>query len=68
MSEVVVLKAYRANKVLPPGYSVDHDPDICILRRPDGSVAAYFSIWSIDLAHIRQEAEADLLRQWLADR
>ena len=28
MSEVVVLKAYRANKVLPPGYSVDHDPDI----------------------------------------
>ena len=68
MSDVVALKTYRAKKVLPPGYSVDHAPDICVLRRPDGSVVGYFSIWSIDLTHIRQEAEADLLRQSLADQ
>jgi hypothetical protein len=67
MSEVVVLKAYRANKVLPPGYRVDHDPDVAVLRRPDGSVVAYFPIWSMDPEWILREAEQDLASGRLAD-
>ncbi len=67
MSEVVVLKAYRANKVLPPGYRVDDDPDVAILRRPDGSVVAYFPIWSMNPEWILREAEQDLASWRLAD-
>jgi hypothetical protein len=40
MSGLVVLKAHKVNKVLPPGYRVDHDPEVAVLRRPDGSVVA----------------------------
>jgi hypothetical protein len=40
MSEIVVLKAHKTNKVLPPAYSLDHDPDMAVLRRADGSVVA----------------------------
>ena len=28
---------------LPPGYHLQRDPDLLLLRRPDGSVAAAFS-------------------------
>jgi hypothetical protein len=59
LSGVVVLRAYKANKVLPPGYRVDHDPDIAILRRPDGSVVSYFPIWSMSSEWIVREAERD---------
>ena len=38
---VAVLKAHKTNKVLPPGYSLDHDPDVAVLRRADGSVVVY---------------------------
>jgi hypothetical protein len=60
MSEVVVLKAHRTNKILPPGYKLDHDPDIAILRRADGSVVAYFPMWSFEPLLALEEAEADL--------
>jgi hypothetical protein len=60
MSEVVVLKAHKVNKVLPFGYRVDHDPDVAVLRRPGGSVVAYFPIWSIRPERILREAELDL--------
>ena len=60
MSEVVVLKAHRVNKVLPPGYRVDHDPDVAILRRLDGSVVAYFPIWSMSSERLVREAQLDL--------
>ena len=59
MSEVVVLKAHKVNKVLPPGYQVDHDPDVAILRRADDSVVAYFPIWTMSPERILRAAELD---------
>lgn len=67
MSEVVVLKAHKVNKVLPPGYRVDHDPDVAVLRRPDGSVVAYYPIWSMRPDLIRREAELDRIDGHLPD-
>ena len=60
MSGLVVLKAHKVNKILPPGYRVDHDPDVAVLRRPDGSVVGYFPIWSISPKRLLQEAKLDL--------
>jgi hypothetical protein len=60
MSGLVVLKAHKVNKMLPPGYRVDHDPDVAVLRRPDGSVVAYFPIWSLNTKRLLQEAKLDL--------
>jgi hypothetical protein len=62
MSEVTILKAHKTNKVLPPGYKLDHDPRIAILRRWDGSVVAYFPMWSFQPMLAVEEAEADLGR------
>ena len=59
MSEVVVLKAHKVNKVLPPGYRVDHDPDVAVLRRVDDSVVAYFPIWTMRPERILRAAELD---------
>ena len=59
MSGVAVLKAHKVNKVLPPGYRVDHDPDVAVLRRPDGSVVAYAPIWSMNPEWMLREAELD---------
>jgi hypothetical protein len=61
MSEVVVLKAHKVNKVLPPGYRVDHDPDVAVLRRADDSVVAYFPIWTMSPERILRAAELDLI-------
>jgi hypothetical protein len=60
MSGLVVLKAYKVNKVLPPGYRVDHDPHVAVLRRPDGSVVAYLPIWTMSPERILRVAELDL--------
>ncbi len=57
MSEVVVLKAHRTNKILPPGYKLDHGPDIAILRRADGSVVAYFPMWGFEPLLALEEAD-----------
>jgi hypothetical protein len=59
MSEVVVLKAHKVNKVLPPGYRVDHDPDVAVLRRSDGSVVAYYPIWTMRPERLVRAAELD---------
>ncbi len=67
MSAVVVLKAARTNKLLPPGYKLDHDPDVATLRRPDGSVVAYFLMWSFDPLAALQAAEEDLSRRFLGE-
>jgi hypothetical protein len=67
MSGLVVLKAHKVNKVLPPGYRVDHDPDVAVLRRPDGSVVSYFPIWSVNSTRLLQEAKLDLARCPLAE-
>jgi hypothetical protein len=66
MSGLVVLKAHKVNKVLPPGYRVDHDPDVAVLRRPDGSVVGYFPIWSINPNRLLQAAKLDLASEHLA--
>lgn len=66
MSGLVVLKAYKVNKVLPPGYRVDHDPDVAVLRRPDGSVVAYFPIWSMNPNRLLRAAQLDLASEHLA--
>ena len=60
---VAVLKAHKTNKVLPPGYSLDHDPDVAVLRRADGSVVVYFPMWSFEPSLALEEAEADLARR-----
>jgi hypothetical protein len=67
MSGLVVLKAHKINKVLPPGYQVDHDPDVAVLRRPDGSVVGYFPIWSMNPMRLLQEAKLDLASERLAN-
>ena len=67
MSGLVVMKAHKVNKVLPPGYRVDHDPDVAVLRRPDGSVVGYFPIWSMSPKRLLQEAKLDLAMCPLAE-
>jgi hypothetical protein len=67
MSEVVVLKAHKVSKVLPPGYRVDHDPHVAVLRRPDGSVVGYFPIWSMSSERLVRAAELDCANGHLAD-
>ena len=65
MSEVVVLKAVRTNRILPPGYQLDHDdPDVATLRCcGDGSVVAYYPMWSFQPVAALQAAEEDLVRR-----
>jgi hypothetical protein len=60
MSGLLVLKAHKVNKILPLGYRVDHNPDLAVLRRPDGTVVGYFPIWSMNPERILREAELDL--------
>jgi hypothetical protein len=67
MSGLVVLKAHKVNRVLPPGYRVDHDPDVAVLRRPDGSVVRYFPIWSTNPKRLLEEAKRDLASGQLAN-
>jgi hypothetical protein len=65
LSVVTVLKAHKTNKVLPPGYSLDHDPNVAVLRRADGSVVVFFPMWSFEPLLALEEAEADLARRGL---
>jgi hypothetical protein len=67
MSGLVVLKSHKVNKVLSPGYRVDHDPDVAVLRRSDGSVVGYFPIWSMNPKRLLQEAKLDLASRRLAN-
>jgi hypothetical protein len=67
MSGLVVLKAHKVNNVLPPGYRVDHDPDVAVLRRTDGTVVGYFPIWSMNPERMLREAELDLASGRLAN-
>jgi hypothetical protein len=67
MSGLVVLKAHKVNKVLPLGYRVDDDPDVAVLRRPDGTVVGYFPIWSMNPERMLREAELDLASGRLAN-
>ena len=66
MSGLLVLKAHKVNKMLPLGYLVDHDPDVAVLRRPDGTVVGYFPIWSMNPKRLVQEAQVDMASGRLA--
>jgi hypothetical protein len=39
---------------------MDHDPDVAVLRRADGSVVAYFPMWSFKPVRMLEAAEEDL--------
>jgi hypothetical protein len=67
MSGLVVLKAHKVNKVLPLGYRVDDDPDVAVLRRPDGTVVGYFPIWSMNPERILRAVELDLASAHVAN-
>ncbi len=45
--------------VLPPGYRLDIDADLLILRRADGSMAATFSALGADPAEVGKAAQED---------
>ena len=49
---------------LPPGYRLQMDPDVLILRRVDGSTVAAFSGPGADRAEVEREATRD---HWLRD-
>jgi len=48
---------------LPPGYSLERDLDMLILRRSDGSVVATFSARGAMPEHVEQEAQTDAADQ-----
>jgi hypothetical protein len=42
VEKLTVLEAYRAGKLsLPPGYELQFDADVILLRRDDATVAAF---------------------------
>ena len=42
MEKLTVLEAYREGKLsLPPGYDLEFDPDMILLRKDDATVAAF---------------------------
>ncbi len=58
--KMTALEAHRAGKLaLPPGYELEHDPDVLLLRRDDGSVAAVFSARGAIPAEVARTAEKD---------
>jgi hypothetical protein len=67
MSGLVILKAHKVNKMLPLGYRVDHNPNVAVLRRPDGSVVCYCPMWSMNSKRILREAELDSASGHLAN-
>ena len=44
---------------LPPGYWVERDADLLVLRRPDGSIVATFSAGGFDPLEVRVAAWED---------
>lgn len=50
---------WRESLSLPPGYNLEEDPDVLILRRPDGSAAAYFSALGATREAIKEAAWED---------
>jgi hypothetical protein len=57
---MTVLTAYLAGKMsLPPGYGLEYDANVLLLRRRDGSVLATFSATDVAPALVAHTAEAD---------
>jgi hypothetical protein len=45
---------------LPPGYRLEQDPDLLVLRRSDGSFVAAFSVRGFTKESVEEAAERDL--------
>ena len=48
--------------VLPPGYSLEMDPDVLVLRRAEGSIVATFSAMGADPSEVEREVREDYRR------
>jgi hypothetical protein len=48
---------------LPPGYSVERDPDLLVLRRPDGTIVAVFSVRGATVEAVEKAAWEDHRRR-----
>jgi hypothetical protein len=44
---------------LPPGYWLEHDADLMVLRRPDGGPTAVFNVRGIDPVEVAAAAWED---------
>ncbi len=52
--------AHQAGKLpLPPGYELEHDADVLLLRRDDGTAVAAFSTRGVAPAEVTRAAEED---------
>lgn len=52
---------------LPPGYQLERDPDMLVLRRPDGSMVATFSARGVVPEHVEEAAWEDTARNQSGD-
>jgi hypothetical protein len=60
MRKMTAQAAHRAGKLrLPPGYELERDADVLLLRRDDGSVVATFSARGVTPAEVARTAEED---------
>jgi hypothetical protein len=60
MRKMTAQAAHRAGKLrLPPGYELERDADVLLLRRDDGSVVATFSARGVTPAEVVRTAEED---------
>ncbi len=53
----------REEPKLPPSYTLERDPDLLVLRRPNGSMVAAFSAFGVDPREIEREAWEDDRRE-----
>jgi len=44
---------------LPPGYWLEHDADLMVLRRPDGGPTAVFNVRGVDPVEVAAAAWED---------
>ena len=62
MEKLTVLEAYRAGKLsLPPGYDLEFDADMILLRKHDATVAA-FGVASATPSEVEKIAWEDYTR------
>jgi hypothetical protein len=59
-SKINARDAYRAGQMtLPPGYELEYDADVLLLRRNDGSTVATFSTRGVAPSMVLRAAEDD---------
>jgi len=59
-SKIRVWGTYRVGEItLPPGYGLEHEADVLLLRRNDGSTVAAFSARGVAPSELLRTAEDD---------